>query len=160
MDLRFAAVEPLRQGVRPRLHGFRAPHGRPGGDTSRRDGRRCQALQARPAQGRHDAGHRRAPPVGAARRLRAARSQAVNLLGDRPGHRRRQGARRAEERHAVVDPAAGHRPAGGHPHRQRAGHPRPGDDEPVFPDRLPGIGGHRRLRRPSGDRRRRSLPAT
>jgi hypothetical protein len=27
-----------------------------------------------------------------------------------------------------------------------------------FPDRLPGIGGHRSLRRPSGDRRRRPLP--
>ena len=39
-----------------------------------------------------------------------------------------------------------------------AGHPRPGADERVLPDRLPGLGGHRRLRRPPGDRRRRSLP--
>ncbi len=39
-----------------------------------------------------------------------------------------------------------------------AGHPRPGADERVLPDRLPGVGGHRRLRRPSGDRRRRPLP--
>ena len=76
-----------------------------------------QALQARPARGRHDVGHRRPAPVRAARRLRAARGQGAGLLGDRPGHRRRQGPRRPEERHAVADPAAGDRPAGGHPHR-------------------------------------------
>ena len=39
-----------------------------------------------------------------------------------------------------------------------AGHPRPGADERVLPDRLPGLGGDRRLRRPPGDRRRRALP--
>ena len=62
-------------------------------------------------------GHRRPAAVGAARRLRAARRQGAGLLGDRPGHRRRQGPRRPEERHALADPAAGHRPAGGDPHR-------------------------------------------
>ena len=62
-------------------------------------------------------GHRRPAAVGAARRLRAARGQGAGLLGDRPGHRRRQGPRRPEERHALADPAAGDRPAGGHPHR-------------------------------------------
>ena len=55
--------------------------------------------------------------VGAPRRLRAARGQGARLLGDRPGHRRRQGPRRPEELHPVADPAAGDRPAGGHPHR-------------------------------------------
>ena len=39
-----------------------------------------------------------------------------------------------------------------------AGHPRPGADERVLPHRLPGLGGDRGLRRPPGDRRRRSLP--
>ena len=62
-------------------------------------------------------GHRRPAAVGAARRLRAARGQGAGLLGDRPGHRRRQGPRRPEERHAVADAEAGDRPAGGHPHR-------------------------------------------
>ena len=76
-----------------------------------------QALQARPARGRHDVGHRRPAAVGAPRRLRAARRQGAGLLGDRPGHRRHQGPRRPEERHALADPAAGDRPAGGHPHR-------------------------------------------
>ena len=55
--------------------------------------------------------------VRAARRLRATRGQGAGLLGDRPGHRRGQGRRRAEELHAVADPEAGDRPAGGHPHR-------------------------------------------
>ena len=39
-----------------------------------------------------------------------------------------------------------------------ARHPRPGPDERLLPHRLPGLGGHRRLRRPPGDRRRRPLP--
>ena len=59
---------------------------------------------------------------------------------------------------ALAHAEAGDRPLAGHPHRQLAGYPRPGPDERVLPDRLPGVGGDRGLRRPPGDRRRRALP--
>ena len=69
-----------------------------------------QALQAGPARSRHGDGHGRPAAVGAARRLQAARRQGAGLLGDRPGHRRRQGRRRPEELHPLADPAAGRSP--------------------------------------------------
>ncbi len=62
-------------------------------------------------------GHRRPAALRAARHLQAARRQGADRLGNGPGHRRHQGPRRPEEFHAVADPAAGHRPAGGDPDR-------------------------------------------
>ena len=59
LDLRRAAVEPLGQGLRPRLHGLRPPHAGPGRHPPGGHRRPRQALQARPARGRHDVGHRR-----------------------------------------------------------------------------------------------------
>ena len=54
LDLRRAAVQPLGQGVWPRLHGFRAAHAGPGRRTPGGHRRPRQALQARPARSRHD----------------------------------------------------------------------------------------------------------
>ena len=57
------------------------------------------------ARRRPDLGHRGPAALGPPRRLRAARRQGARFLGDRPGHRRRQGRRRAEELHPVPRPS-------------------------------------------------------
>ena len=129
-----------------------------GVDPLRRHRRPRQALQAGVTRGRQDLGDGGPAALGAPRHLPAARRQGAHLLGDRPGHRRGQGPRRPEELDAVADPEAGDRPAGGDPDRHPAGHPRPGADERLLPDRLPGLGGDRGLRRAPRDRRRRALP--
>ena len=78
-------------------------------------------------------------------------------VGDGPGHRRGQGPRRAEELDAVFDREAGNSAFGGDPDRQLAGDPRPGPDECLLHDGVPGLGGGRGLRGAPGDRRRRAL---
>ena len=122
------------------------------------DRRPRQALQAGPARGRDEVGHRGEAALGPPRHLQAARRQGTRLLGNRPGHRRGQGPRRAEELHPVLDPAAGHFAVGGDSDRHLARDPRPGPDERVLPDGVPGVGGGRGLRGAPGDRWRRALP--
>ena len=64
----------------------------------------------------------------------------------------------AEELHAVLDPEASNCASGGNSDRHLAGHPRPGPDERVLPDGVPGLSGGRGLRGTPGDRWRRALP--
>ena len=73
--------------------------------------------------------------------------QGTGLLGNGPGHRRGQGPRRPEELNAVFDREAGNSAFGGDPFRHLAGDPRPGLDECLFLNGLPGLGGGRGLRR-------------
>ena len=104
-------------------------------------------------------------PATVARRLSVLRgtyhqlaAKGLIVVGDRPGHRRSEGPRGAKELHPVFDREAGHRAPGGDPDRHLAGDPRPGPDERVLPDGVPGISGGRGLRGTPGDRWRRALP--
>ena len=107
---------------------------------------------------RPDLGHGGTAAVGHPRRLQGTGGQGTGALGDGPGHRCGQGPRRAEELNTVLDPAAGHFDVGGDSDRHLAGDARPGPDERLFPDRMPGLGRDRRLRGPPRDRRRGALP--
>ena len=129
-----------------------------GVDPAARDRRPREALQAGAPGSRHEVGDGGPAAFGPPRHLPAARGQGAGLLGDGPGHRRGQGPRRAEELNTVLDPAAGHFDVGGDPDRHLAGDARPGPDERVLPDGVPGIGGGRGLRGAPGDRWRRALP--